>query len=68
VRTISRIIVGVYFLGAVISALLMKSAIPALNPFGMAYVGLSWPAAVVGVNVVPEPGPFADMMFTFGSK
>lgn len=32
--------------GAVLAAAAMKQALPALNGFGMTYVGLTWPAAI----------------------
>jgi len=61
---------GMYFGAGLFSALLMKQAIPALNPLGISYIGATWPAQIYcartsrGCNAMP-PEWLRPYFFTF---
>jgi len=63
----------VYLVVAMLGGFGMKTAIPALNPLGMAYVGLTWPIAMGCVathspcNAIP-PERYARWLFTFSEQ
>jgi hypothetical protein len=70
VSAIWKGVLASYLAIAVVGGFAMKSVLPALNPLGMAYVGLTWPVAITCValrntcSVVP-PERYASWLFTF---
>lgn len=63
-------VLAAYLLVALIGGLAMKTVLPALNPLGIAYVGLTWPVAMTCValdnpcSAIP-PSQYASWLFTF---
>ena len=59
-----------YLFVSVIGGFAMQAVIPALNPIGVAYVGLTWPIAVGCTAVRAEcsnipPKQYGAWLFTF---
>lgn len=59
-----------YLAIALIGGFAMKAVLPALNPLGMVYVGLTWPIAITCVAIRPDcsavpPQRYAKWLFTF---
>lgn len=61
-----------YLLMAVVAGFAMKAVLPALNPLGIAYAGLTWPIAL-GCTAIGDkcsaipPQRYAEYLFTFDS-
>lgn len=61
-----------YLAIALVGGFAMKTVIPALNPLGIAYTGLTWPIGVTCVALQPytecsaiPPQNYAELLFTF---
>ena len=62
-----------YLIQATIAGFAMKAVIPALNPLGIAYVGLTWPIASGCIAIHAEcsavpPQRYAGWLFTFDQQ
>lgn len=63
-------VLAAYLFIALIAGAAMKALLPALNPLGMVYVGLTWPIAITCVAARSEcsavpPQRYAQYLFTF---
>lgn len=69
-KRIATHLLAAYLGAGLFSGLLMQRAIPALNPAGMAYIGLSWPQQIIcartdsGCDTAP-PDWIAPYLFSF---
>lgn len=62
-----------YLAVATVTGFAMKAVIPALNPLGIIYTGLTWPIAVTCVAIDAEcsavpPKRYAKWLFTFDEE
>ena len=66
-------LLSVYFGAGLFGGLLMKQAIPAINPLGVAYYAATWPGHVYCASTVRDcdsfPGPrVSKYFFTFDKQ
>lgn len=63
-------LLATYLAVALVAGFAMKTVIPALNPLGVAYAGLTWPIAITCVAIRSEcsavpPERYARWLFSF---
>jgi Na+-translocating ferredoxin:NAD+ oxidoreductase RnfD subunit len=71
-RSIFTHMIAVYIGAGLFGALLMKAAIPAMNPLGMVYFTVSWPQQIICARADSRCDPMpaewlARHMFSFGA-